>query len=176
MTLPERLNEDDRYIWDGRKFSSTSRQAFAEALYEDDFERAFRIWFQAAVNESVDGWLPPYRDVEGSVSVDSDVELDENQRVRFRIEFGEREQTRTTAGEQTYLFREVEIGDYSVGFEPLCVVETDEETLETTEYAIDDYTMTTESDTTTVSTDVPIGTTITGGETTLTALTIGDEL
>ena len=176
MTLPERLNEDNRYIWDGRKFSANSRQEFAEALYEDDYERALRVWFRAAIDESVDEWLPPYRDVGGKITIDDSVELGENQRIRFRVALGDGELTQNISNESAFRFRDVEIGEYDVVFEPLVVVEYDDETLDTTEYEIEEYKMSTESGKVAVSTDVPIGTVIDGLKTMLTSLTIGEEL
>ena len=176
MKLTQRLEERERYVWDGRKFSADSRRAFAEALYEDDFERAFRIWFEAAVDESVDEWLPPYRDVEGSISVDSDVELEENQRVRVHVTLGDEELTRNVSGESSYRFRDVEVGGYDVVFEPLVVVEYDDETLDTTEYEIEEYKMSTENGNVAVDTEVTARDGIDGPTTTLTELTIGGEV
>jgi hypothetical protein len=159
MTLPERLNKKERNVWNAENFSIKTRRKFAEAVDCGDWNEAFRIWFRSAVDESIDEHLPPYRDVEGTIT--NEANLEEGQRVVVKVNLDSIMATGYVDKESTYRHMEVDDGEYTISAEVTEVIETDADTLETITYTVTDYTLSIENETIEVdTTNVPIGTAV----------------
>lgn len=171
MTLPERLNQQDRNVWNAENFSTDSRREFAEAVNRADWETAFRVWFRSAADESIDVYLPPYRNVEGSVV--NNATLDTNQRAVVEISLNTTTTTAYVDDTSTYVHSEMEDGDYSVSAKVTEVVKTDPNTLEQTTYGVVDHSLTLEGKTMTVdTTQTRIGTVVSGPKVTIDSITL----
>ena len=144
MTLPERIEDNDRKQWHADKFSRESRRAFAEAVYHGDIETALRVWFRAATCSEVDAYLPPTRAVECTVVCEA--ELDDDQRVVVSVSVGDETGDVTVDDEQTRELGGFEDGEYTTSAVVERVVAVDPDTLETTEYAVEDYSLTVEDE------------------------------
>ena len=140
MTLPERLEDNDRKQWHADKFSLESRRKFAEAVYHGDIATALRVWFRAATCSEVDTYLPPTRAVECTVVCEAD--LDDDQRAVVSVSVGDETADVTVTDEQTRELGGFEDGEYATSAVVERVRAVDPDTLETTEYAVDDYSLT----------------------------------
>ena len=140
MTLPERLEDNDRKQWHADKFSLESRRKFAEAVYHGDIETALRVWFRAATCSEVDVYLPPTRAVECTVVCEAELESD--QRAVVSVSVGDETADVTVDDEQTRELAGLEDGEYATSAVVDRVVAVDPDTLESTEYAVDDYSLT----------------------------------
>ena len=151
MTLPERLEDTDRKQWHADKFSLESRREFAEAVYHGDIETALRVWFRAATCSEVDAYLPPTRPVECTVVCEAN--LDDDQRAVVSVSVGDETADVTVADEQTRELGGLGDGEYATSAVVERVVEVDPDTLETTEYVVDDYSLTVEDESVGVDTE-----------------------
>jgi len=144
MTLPDRLDESERKQWHADNFSDESRREFAEAVYHGDIETALCVWFRAATTSELDAYLPPTRAVECAVICDAGLESD--QRAVVEVSVGDETTDVTLDDDQTRELSGFADGEYAASATVEVVVETDPDTLEQTEYAVDDYSLTVEDE------------------------------
>ena len=175
MTLPERLEDNDRKQWHADKFSLESRREFAEAVYHGDIETALRVWFRAATCSEVDAYLPPTRAVECTVICEAD--LDDDQRGVVSVSVGDDTTDVTVDDEQTRELGGFEDGEYATSAVVDRVVVVDQETLESTEYAVDDYSLTVENESVGVDTEsTALSSVADSVSVTVSSITVGDKL
>ena len=175
MTLPERLEDNDRKQWHADKFSLESRREFAEAVYHGDIETALRVWFRAATCAEVDAYLPPTRVVECTVVCEAD--LDDDQRAVVSVSVGDESADVTVDDEQTRELGGFEDGEYGVSAVVERVVAVDSDTLETTEYAVDDYSLTVDDESVAVDTEsTALGSVADSIRVTVGSITVGEKL
>ena len=175
MTLPERLEDNDRKQWHADKFSLDSRRKFAEAVYNGDIETALRVWFRAATCSEVDAYLPPTRSVECSVVCEAD--LDDDQRAVVSVSVGDETADVTVDDEQTRELGGFEDGEYATSAAVERVVVVDPDTLERTEYAVDDYSLTVDDESVAVDTESTALGSVAGSLTaTVSGITVGEKL
>jgi len=173
MTLPDRLDEAERKQWHADKFSKESRREFAEAVYHGDIETALRVWFRAATTTELDAYLPPTRAVDCTVVCEAD--LDDGQRAVVSVSLGDETATMTTADEQTRQVGGFEDGEYAVSATVDKVVEYDE--LETTEYAVDDYSLSVDAESVVVDSEsTPVGSVGDSITVSVSDIVVGDKL
>ena len=175
MTLPERLEDNDRKQWHADKFSLESRREFAEAVYHDDIETALRVWFRAATCSELDAYLPPTRAVECTVVCEAD--LDDDQRAVVSVSVGDETADVTVDDEQTRELSAFEDGEYATSAVVARVVEVDPDTLESTEYAVDDYSLTVDDESLTVDSEsAALGLVADSVSVTVDSITVGEKL
>ena len=175
MTLPERLEDNDRKQWHADKFSLNSRREFAEAVYHADIEAALRVWFRAATCSEVDAYLPPTRAVACTVVCEAD--LDDDQRAVVSVSVGDETADVTVDDEQTRELGGLEDGEYGVSAVVERVLAVDPDTLETTEYAVDDYSLTVEDESVAVDSEATaLGSVADSVTVTVSSITVGDKL
>ena len=175
MTLPERLEDNDRKQWHADKFSLDSRREFAEAVYHGDIETALRVWFRAATCSDVDAYLPPTRPVECTVVFEAD--LDDDQRAVVSVSVGDETADVTVDDEQTREVGGFEDGEYATSAVVERVVVVDPDTLESTEYAVDDYSLTVEDESIGVDSEsTALGSVADSVRVTVGSITLGDKL
>ena len=175
MTLPERIEDNDRKQWHADKFSLDSRREFAEAVYQADIETALRVWFRAATCSELDAYLPPTRAVECTVVCEAD--LDDNQRAVVSVSFGDETADVTVDDEQTRQLSGFEDGDYPTSAVVERVVAVDPDTLERTEYAVDDYSLTVDDESVAVDTEsTALDSVADSVSVTVGSITVGEEL
>ena len=175
MTLPERIEDNDRKQWHADKFSLESRREFAEAVYHGDIETALRVWFRAATCSEVDAYLPPTRPVECTVVCEAD--LDDDQRAVVSVSVGDETADVTVDDEQTRELGGFEDGEYATSAVVERVVVVDPDTLETTEYAVDDYSLTVDDESVAVDTEsTALGSVADSVSVTVGSITVGDKL
>ena len=175
MTLPERLEDNDRKQWHADKFSLKSRREFAEAVYHGDIETALRVWFRAATCSEVDAYLPPTRAVECTVVCEAD--LDDDKRAVVSVSAGDETADVTVDDEQTRELSGLEDGEYATSAVVERVVEVDSDTLERTEYAVDDYSLTVEDESVGVDSEsTALGSVADSVKVTVSSITVGEKL
>ena len=175
MTLPERLEDNDRKQWHADKFSLDSRRKFAEAVYHGDIETALRVWFRAATCSEVDAYLPPTRAVECTVVCEAD--LDDDQRAVVSVSVGDESADVTVDDEQTRKLGGLEDGEYATSAVVERVVVVDPDTLETTEYAVEDYSLTVDDESVGVDSEATaLGSVADSVSVTISSITVGDKL
>ena len=175
MTLPERLEDNDRKQWHADKFSQDSRRKFAEAVYHGDIEAALRVWFRAATCSEVDAYLPPTRAVECTVVCEAD--LDADQRAVVSVSVGDETAEVTVDDEQTRELSGLEEGEYGTSAVVKRVVAIDPETLERTEYEVDDYSLTVGDESVAVDSEATaLGSVADSLSVTISSITVGDKL
>ena len=175
MTLPERLDDNDRKQWHADKFSLESRREFAEAVYHGDIETALGVWFRAATCSEVDDYLPPTRNVECTVVCEAD--LDDDQRAVVSVSVGDQTADVTVEDEQTRELGGLEDGEYATSAVVERVVVVDPETLESTEYAVDDYSLTVEDESVSVDSEsTALGSVSDSVSVTVSSITVGEKL
>ena len=175
MTLPERLEDNDRKQWHADKFCLESRREFAEAIYHEDIETSLRVWFRAATCSEVDAYLPPTRPVKCTVVCEAD--LDDDQRAVVSASVGNETTDVTVDDEQTRELGGLEDGEYAASAVVERVVAIDPETLETTEYAVDDYSLTVEDESVAVDSEsTALGSVADSVRVTISSMTVGEKL
>ena len=175
MTLPERLKNNDRKQWHADKFSLDSRREFAEAVYHGDIETALRVWFRAATCSEVDAYLPPTRGVECTVVCEA--ELDDDQRAVVSVSVGDDTADVTVDDEQTRELGGFEDGEYTTSAVVDRVVAVDPDTLERTEYAVDDYSLTVDDESVAVDSEsTALDSVADSVSVTVNSITVGDKL
>ena len=175
MTLPERLEDNDRKQWHADKFSLDSRRKFAEAVYHGDIETALRVWFRAATCSEVDAYLPPTRPVACTVVCEAD--LDDDQRAVVSVSVGDETADVTVDDEQTRELSGLEDGEYATSAVVERVVSIDPETVETTEYAVDDYSLTVDDESVGVDSEsTPLRSVADSVRVTVGSITVGEKL
>ena len=175
MTLPERIEDNDRKQWHADKFSLESRREFAEAVYHGDIATALRVWFRAATCSEVDTYLPPTRPVACTVVCEAD--LDDDQRAVVSVSVGDKTADVTVDDEQTRELGGFEDGEYGVSAVVERAVSVDPDTLETTEYAVEDYSLTVEDESVAVDTEsTPLRSVADSVKVTISSITVGDKL
>ena len=175
MTLPERLEDNDRKQWHADKFSLESRRKFAEAVYHGDIETALRVWFRAATCSELDAYLPPTRPVACTVVCEAD--LDDDQRAVVSVSVGDQTADVTVDDEQTRELGGFEDGEYAASAIVDRVVSVDPDTLERTEYAVDEYSLTVEDESVAVDTEsTRLGSVADSVSVTVSSITVGDKL
>ena len=175
MTLPERLEDNDRKQWHADKFSLNSRREFAEAVYHADIEAALRVWFRAATCSEVDAYLPPTRAVECTVVCEAD--LNDDQRAVVSVSVGDKTADVTVDDEQTRELGGLEDGEYATSAVVERVLAVDSDTLETTEYAVDDYSLTVDDESVGVDTEsTALDSVADSVKVTISSITVGDKL
>ena len=175
MTLPERIEDNDRKQWHADKFSLESRREFAEAVYHDDIETALRVWFRAATCSELDAYLPPTRPVECTVVCEAD--LDEDQRAVVSVSVGDETADVTVDDEQTRELGGLEDGEYATSAVVERVVSVDPDTLERTDYAVDDYSLTVDDESVAVDSEsTALGSVADSVRVTVGSITVGEKL
>ena len=175
MTLPERLEDNDRKQWHADKFSLESRREFAEAVYHGDIEAALGVWFRAATCSELDAYLPPTRAVECTVVCEAD--LDDDQRAVVSVSVGDDTTDVTVDDEQTRELGGLEDGEYATSAAVERVVVVDPDTLQRTEYAVDDYSLTVEDESVGVDSEsTALGSVADSVSVTISSITVGDKL
>ena len=175
MTLPERLEDNDRKQWHADKFSLNSRREFAEAVYHADIEAALRVWFRAATCVELDAYLPPTRPV--ACTVVCEANLDDDQRAVVSVSVGDETTDVTVDDEQTRELGGFEDGEYATSAVVDRVVVVDPDTLERTEYAVDDYSLTVDDESVVVDTEsTALGSVADSVSVTVGSITVGDKL
>ena len=175
MTLPERIEDNDRKQWNADKFSLESRREFAEAVYHGDIETALRVWFRAATCSDLDTYLPPTRAVECTVVCEA--ELDDDERAVVSVSVGDESADVTVEDEQTRELGGFEDGEYATSAVVERVVAIDPDTLETTEYAVDDYSLTVDDESVAVdSGSTALGSVADSVTVTISSITVGEKL
>ena len=175
MTLPERLEDNDRKQWHADNFSLESRREFAEAVYHGDIEAALRVWFRAATCSDLDAYLPPTRAVECTVVCEAD--LDADQRAVVSVSVGDETADVTVDDEQTRELGGFKDGEYATSAVVDRVVAIDPETLESTEYAVDDYSLTVDDESVAVDTEsTAVGSVADSVRATVGSITVGEKL
>ena len=175
MTLPERLEDNDRKQWHADKFSLESRREFAEAVYHGDIETALRVWFRAATCSKLDAYLPPTRAVECTVVCEAD--LDDDQRAVLSVSVGDNTADVTVDDEQTRQLGGFEDGEYATSAVVKRVVSIDPDTLERTEYEVDDYSLTVEDESVSVDSESTVLESVADSlRVTVGSITVGDKL
>ena len=176
MTLPERLEDKDRKQWHADKFSLESRREFAEAVYHDDIETALCVWFRAATCSEVDAYLPPTRGVECTVVCEADLDDDE-QRAVVSVSVGDETADVTVDDQQTRELGGFEDGEYATSAVVERVVVVDPDTLETTAYAVDDYSLTVDDESVGVDSEsTALGSVADSVRVTVSSITVGEKL
>ena len=175
MTLPERIEDNDRKQWHADKFSLESRREFAEAVYHDDIETALRVWFRAATCSELDAYLPPTRAVEFTVVCEADLETD--QRAVVSVLVGDESADVTVDDEQTRELGGLEDGEYATSAVVERVVSVDPDTLERTDYAVDDYSLTVDDESVAVDSEsTALGSVADSVRVTVGSITVGEKL
>ena len=175
MTLPERLEDNDRKQWHADKFSLESRREFAEAVYHGDIETALRVWFRAATCSEVDAYLPPTRAVECAVVCEAD--LDDDQRAVVSVSVGDETADVTVTDEQTRELGGLKDGEYATSAVVERVLVVDPDTLETTEHAVDDYSLTVKDESVVVDSEsTALGSVADSVSVTVSSISVGDKL
>ena len=175
MTLPERLEDNDRKQWHADKFSLESRREFAEAVYHGDIETALRVWFRAATCSELETYLPPTRAV--GCTVVCDAELDDDQRAVVSVSVGDETADVTVDDEQTRELSGFEDGEYATSAVVERVVVVDPDTLERTEYAVDDYSLTVDDESVVVDSEsTALGSVADSVRVTIISITVGEKL
>ena len=175
MTLPERLEDNDRKQWHADKFSLESRREFAEAVYHGDIETALRVWFRAATCSDLDAYLPPTRAVACTVVCEAD--LDDDERAVVSVLVGDETTDVTVDDEQTRELGGLEDGEYATSAVVDRVVAIDPDTLERTEYAVDDYSLMVEDQSVAVDSEsTALGSVVDSVSVTISSITVGDKL
>ena len=176
MTLPERLEDNDRKQWHADKFSLESRREFAEAVYHGDIETALRVWFRAATCSEVDAYLPPTRAVACTVVCEADLD-DDDQRAVVSVSVGDETADVTVDDEQTRELGGLKDGEYATSAVVERVFSIDPETLERTEYAVDDYSLTVDDESVGVDTEsTALGSVADSLRVTVSSISVGDKL
>ena len=175
MTLPERLEDNDRKQWHADKFSLESRREFAEAVYHGDIETALRVWFRAATCSEVDAYLPPTRAVKCTVVCEADLESD--QRAVVSVSVGDETTDVTVDDEQTRELGGFADGEYAASGVVKRVVSINPDTLESTEYAVDDYSLRVEDESVGVDSEsTELDSVADSVSVTVSSITVGDKL
>ena len=175
MTAPERIEDNDRKQWHADKFSLESRREFAEAVYHGDIATALRVWFRAATCAELDAYLPPTRAVECTVVCEAD--LDDDQRAVVSVSVGDETADVTVDDEQTRELGGFKDGEYATSAVVDRVVAIDPETLESTEYAVDDYSLTVDDESVAVDTEsTALGSVADSVRATVGSITVGEKL
>ena len=175
MTAPERIKDNDRKQWHADNFSLESRREFSEAVYHGDIETALRVWFRAATCSDMDGYLPPTRAVGCTVVCEAD--LDDDQHAVVSVSVGEETVDVTVDDEQTREFGGFEDGEYVTSAVVERVVAVDPDTLERTEYAVEDYSLTLEDESVAVDSETTeLDSVADSVSVTVSSITVGDKL
>lgn len=168
-----RLNADEEQQIDRRRVSEASRRRLAEAIRRGEAEAALQKFFEVLIGETPDKY-PTVRDVVGDTAIADDVT---DKRVRFEITLdGPETVTTNPHGDRGWQVRELPPGEYDVSASVTAVYTYGEDTLERTEYEIEDAAV--ELSDTAMNIDpttTQINEEVTAPEVRLTALTLGGE-
>ena len=168
-----RISADEEEQIDRRRVSDHSRRQLAEAIRRGETKTALREFFEVLIGETPDKY-PTVRDVVGDTAIADDVT---DKRVRFEITLdGPETVTAHAHGERGWQARELPPVEYDVSASVTSVFTYGEDTLERTEYEIEDATV--ELSDTTMNIDpttTQINEEVTAPEVRLTALTLGGE-
>ena len=168
-----RLSADEDKQVDRRRVSDHSRRLLAEAIRRGETEAALRTLFEVLTGERPEQY-PTVRDVVGNSAIADDVT---DKRVRFNVTLDGPETVTTNAYDDLgWQESELPPGEYDVSASVTEVYTYDEETLERTEYIIEDATVELSESTMTIDpTTTLIGEQVTAPDVRLSALTLGGE-
>ena len=168
-----RLNTDEEQQVDRRRVSDHSRRKLAEAIRRGETETALRKLFEVLTGKRPEQY-PTVRNVAGGSAIADGVP---DKRVRFAITLDGPETLTTNAhDERGWQVRELPPGEYDVSVSVVRVYAYDADTLEQTEYEIDDATVELSESTMTIDpTTTAIGEQVTAPKVTLADLTLGGE-
>ena len=168
-----RLSADEEQQIDRRRVSEASRRRLAEAIRRGETEAVLQKFFEVLTGETPDKY-PTVRDVAGNSAIADDVT---DKRVRFEITLDGPETVNTNAYDgHGWQVRELPPGEYDVSASVGSVYTYDDESLEQTEYVVEDATVELSNTTMTIDpTTTPIGEQVTAPDVTLSALTLGGE-
>lgn len=168
-----RLNADEEQQVDRRRVSDHSRRKLAEAIRRGETDTALRTLFEVITGKTPEQY-PTVRDVAGGSAIADGVT---DKRVRFELTLDGPETVNTNAYDgHGWQVRELPPGEYAVSASLSAVYAYDMDTLEETEYVVEDATVELSNTTMTIDpTTTPIGEQVTAPDVTLSALTLGGE-
>ena len=133
------------------------------------------MWFRAATCSEVDAYLPPTRPVGCTVVCEAD--LDDDQRAVVSVSVGDESADVTVDDEQTRELGGFEDGEYATSAVVERVVVVDPDTLERTEYAVEDYSLTVDDESVGVDSEsTALGSVADSVKVTVGSITVGDKL
>ena len=135
--LSERLQADEENSVDRRKVSAESKRRIAEAVRRNNTDAALRNLFEIVTGDVVADH-PTVRDIDGQITLGTDVTIEDNQSLILSVSLGEQTDKaylNNTGG--AYRFAELPPGEYQLSVTVQTLREYDMETLESTDYDAD---------------------------------------
>ena len=168
-----RLNANEEQQIDRRRVSEASRRRLAEEIRRGETKTALREFFEVLTGETPEQYRT-VRDVTGASAIGDGVT---DKRVRFEITLdGPETVTASAHDNRGWRVRELPPGEYDVSASVTGVYTYNEETLERTEYVVEDATVELSNTIMTIDpTATPIGEEVTAPGVRLSALTLGGE-